>query len=98
MGDGPASEFVASLAGLSQLRNLKLVRCDLVRRGCTGVAALLKKSTCALQNVNLCSNAIGNEGLAALESGIVANSTLTDLCLACIGEITTASWRSFMGT
>mgnify|MGYP000025003034 CR=1 FL=1 len=89
-----ASEIIRALAGHNDLEKLDLHSNQIGGNSCAALSALLPKPDPKLAVLDLTRNYIDDEGAANLATGLTGNSTLRELNLNDIRDITEAGWRA----
>ena len=94
LGEAPLVDIIQSLSMHPQLEKLGLISMNAGRKECTkALTNLLRSTTTRLEELNLCNNDIGDEGLDALVGGLT-NSRLNVLNLSSNHNITARGCQS----
>ena len=88
------AELIGALDGYHNLGELNLMSNNVGRSGCTALGNLLKQPTCKLEEMNLDSCGIDNEGLTILANGLVGNNTLKRIILNENTSINVEGWEA----
>lgn len=81
IGDEGCSAIMAALLDNSSIKSLNLCRCAISQNGANAIAKTLCSENCAIEDLDLSENRIGDEGCCAIMEALCHNKSVTKLHL-----------------